>query len=164
MHVLRSRRGFTLIEVLVVSAILGILVAMAISNLRDAVNRARQKRTMADMRSLALGIESYSTDNNRYPPAAGFALPTGLTLPTVTVGALLPSLSPTYLRAVPLRDGWNSWFTYGADDSGANCILRSNGADGVPESSPAYGVTTSWNADIILVDGAFVQYPDGQQK
>jgi general secretion pathway protein G len=148
----------------VVSAILGILVAMAVSTLRNAVNRARQKRTMADMRSLALGIESYSTDANRYPPSAGFALPSGLTLPTATVGTLLPTLSPTYLRSVPLHDGWNSWFTYGVGDSGANYILRSNGADGLPESSPGYGMTTSFNADIILVDGGFVQYPDGIQK
>lgn len=163
-HALRSQRGFTLIEVLVVSAILGILVAMAVSNLRNAVNRARQKRTMADMRSLALGIESYSTDHNRYPPSAGFALPSGLTLPTTTIGALVPPLSPTYIRAVPLCDGWNSWFTYGVGDSGANFILRSNGADGLPESSPGYGMTTSFNADIIFVDGTFVQYPEGVQK
>ncbi len=161
---MRRRRGFTLIEVLVVSAIIGILVALAISNLRNAVNRARQKRSMADMRALALGIEAYSTDHNRYPSASGFALPSGLTLPTATLGVVLPSLSPTYMRTVPLRDGWNSWFTYGASDDQADYVLRSNGADGLPEGTPAYGVTTSFTADIILDDGAFVQYPDGFQK
>ncbi len=161
---MKKRRGFTLIEVLVVSAIIGILIAVAISNLRNAVNRARQKRTMADMRSLALGIEAYSTDHNRYPSAAGFALPSGLTLPTATLGVVLPSLSPTYMRAVPLRDGWNSWFTYGASGDRADYVLRSNGADGLPEANPPYGITSSFNADIILLDGAFVQFPEGYQK
>ncbi len=161
---MRARRGFTLLEVLIVSAIIGILVAMAVSNLRNAMNRARQKRTMADMRSLALGIEAYSTDHNRYPSAAGFALPSGLTLPTATLGVVLPSLSPTYLRTVPLKDGWNSWFTYGASDDRADYVLRSNGADGLAEANPAYGISTSYNADIILLDGAFVQFPEGLQK
>ena len=161
---LRSRRGFTLIEVLVVSAIIGILVSIAASNLRSVMNRARQKRTMADMRSLALGAESFSTDYNRYPAAAGYVLPSGLSLPTGTIGSVAPKLAPTYLRLVPMADGWNSWFTYGTDTSAGNYILRSNGADGAPESSPPYGVTKTFNSDIILVNGSFVQLPDGLQK
>ncbi len=160
----RSRLGFTLIEVLIVSAIIGILVAIAASNLRSVMNRARQKRTMADMRTLSLGIDSYQTDVSGFPAAAGYALPSGLSLPTATIGAIVPVISPTYLRVVPLMDGWNSWFTYGTDAPKANYAIRSNGADGLPDASPPFGPTNTFESDIIIVNGSFVQYPEGVQK
>jgi type II secretion system protein G len=163
-RVLRSRRGFTLIEMLIVSAIIGILVSIAVSNMRSVMNRARQRRTMADMRTIALGVDSYATDLNRFPASAGYALPSGLSLPTATIGTIVPAISPTYLRVVPMSDGWNSWFTYGTDPANANYALRSNGADGLPDSSPSFGETHSFSDDIILVNGSFVQFPEGQQK
>jgi hypothetical protein len=43
-------------------------------------------------------------------------------------------------------------------------VVRSTGADGVPDSTSAGGATTNFNADIILVDGAFVQWPEGAQQ
>jgi type II secretion system protein G len=161
---LRVRRGFTLIEMLIVVAIIGIITAIAVANLVSAVQRARQKRTMGDMRTLALAIESYSTDFNRYPAASGFALPSGLSLPGATLETIAPQLTPTYIKMVPMKDGWNSWFTYGASPSQFDYIVRSNGADGAPEPAPAYGATHLFESDIILLDGAFVQYPDGLQK
>ena len=147
-----------------VSAIIGILVSIAASNLRSALNRARQKRTMADMRTIALGVDAYAVDQSRFPAAAGYALPSGLSLPTATVGSIFPAISPTYIKVVPLTDGWSSWFTYSTDDRSANYALRSNGADGLPDDSPPFGGTHSFASDIILVNGSFVQYPEGAQR
>jgi hypothetical protein len=65
---------------------------------------------------------------------------------------------------VPLVDGWSSYFTYGTSTARSDFALCSAGADGALETSPAWGVTTNFNADIILFDGTFVQYPDGAQK
>jgi type II secretion system protein G len=156
-------RGFTLIELLIVVAIIGIIVAIAIVNMINAIQRAKQKRSMGDMKTLATAVEAYATDQNYYPAAAGYSLPTGLSLPTSTLGTVPPLLAPTYLRVVPLVDGWNSFLTYGTSPSRTDFVVRSAGADGALESSPTWGLTTNFNADIILVDGTFVQYPDGAQ-
>ena len=158
------RRGFTLIELLIVVAIIGIIAAIAIVNMFNAIARAKQKRSMGDMKTIATAIEAYATDQNFYPAAAALALPSGLSLPTSTIGVISGSINPTYIRAVPLVDGWNSFFLYGTNASKSDFALCSTGADGVPETSPVGGPTTNFNADIILVDGSFVQFPEGAQR
>ena len=159
-----KRRGFTLIEILIVVAIIGIITAIAIVNMFSAIQRGKQKRSMADMKSLSTGIEAYAADHNFYPAAAGFTLPSGLTLPTGTFGPSADVISPTYLRVVPLVDGWNSFFLYGTNSSLTDYAVRSTGADGLPETAPVGGGTTDFRADIILINGAFVQFPEGAQK
>jgi general secretion pathway protein G len=158
------RRGFTLIELLIVVAIIGIIVAIAVVNMINAIQRAKQKRSMGDMKSIATAIEAYSIDRNFYPAAAGYSLPSGLSLPTGTIGTVSDSLSPTYMRIVPLVDGWSSYFTYGTNASRSDFALCSAGADGALETTPSWGITTNFNDDIILVDGAFTQYPEGAQR
>ncbi|HQQ79430.1 MAG TPA: type II secretion system protein GspG [Thermoanaerobaculia bacterium] len=157
-------RGFTLIELLIVVAIIGIIVAISVVNMINAIQRGKQKRSMADIKSVSTALEAYMTDFNSYPAAAGYSLPTGLSLPTATLGTASGVLSPTYIRVAPLSDGWNSWYLYGSSALRADYVVRSAGADGAPQASPLYGPTTDFNADIILVDGAFVQFPEGAQR
>lgn len=159
----RRRAGFTLIEVLVVVAIVGIVVAIGVVNYLNAIERARQRRSMADMRGVSTAIEAYASDLNRYPPASAFVLPAGLDLPTENLVAVRGYLQPTYIRALPLADGWNSWFTYGTSSSFSDYVLRSSGRLGVAQTDPPFAVTTDFRDDIILVNGRFVQWPEGVQ-
>ena len=57
----RSARGFSLIELMVVLVIIGILTGMVIPALLKALDKGRQKRTMADLRLLGASIESYGS-------------------------------------------------------------------------------------------------------
>lgn len=62
-----SQRAFTLIELLIVVAIIAILAAIAVPNFLEAQTRSKVARCAADMRSIRTAIESYRVDNNRYP-------------------------------------------------------------------------------------------------
>jgi prepilin-type N-terminal cleavage/methylation domain-containing protein len=64
----RERRfAFTLIELLIVVAIIGVLSAIAVPNFLEAQTRARVARVKADLRAIATGLESYRADTNEYP-------------------------------------------------------------------------------------------------
>lgn len=60
-------RAFTLIELLIVVAIIAILAAIAVPNFLEAQTRAKVSRVKADMRSTATALEAYAVDNNKYP-------------------------------------------------------------------------------------------------
>ncbi|MBD3267494.1 prepilin-type N-terminal cleavage/methylation domain-containing protein [bacterium] len=62
-----SRKAFTLIELLIVVAIIGILASIAVPNFLNAQLRAKIARVKSDMKSLSTALESYQIDHNAYP-------------------------------------------------------------------------------------------------
>ena len=148
----RSAKGFTLIELLIVVAIIGIIAAIAIPNLLNAIDRSKQKTTMADMRSVATAVELYAIDVSIHPTAAN-------------IGALEAVLEPTYIDACPTTDAWQFALVYqpGATP-GRGYTIRSVGKDGAVEGAPAGGTTQDFDCDILFTDGVFVQWPEGTQQ
>jgi prepilin-type N-terminal cleavage/methylation domain-containing protein len=63
----RRAGAFTLIELLIVVAIIAILAAIAVPNFIDAQARSKVSRALSDLRSTRTAIESYAVDNNTYP-------------------------------------------------------------------------------------------------
>ncbi|MBX3729343.1 MAG: prepilin-type N-terminal cleavage/methylation domain-containing protein [Candidatus Sumerlaeia bacterium] len=64
----RGPRAFTLIELLIVVAIIAILAAIAVPNFLEAQTRSKVSRTKADIRSITTALEAYRVDGNAYPP------------------------------------------------------------------------------------------------
>ncbi len=144
----RDSKGFTLIELLIVVAIIGIIAAIAIPNLLNAIDRGKQKRTMADMRSIGTAVESYAVDNNVYPTAA-------------TAAALKLLVEPIYIKSMPTADGWSNNFQVASVTT--QYTVYSFGKDGAGNTCTA-GTTTLFADEICFINGQFLRYPQGSQQ
>ncbi|MEZ0375481.1 MAG: type II secretion system protein [Candidatus Sericytochromatia bacterium] len=64
-----TQKGFTLVEMMVVTTILGLLIAIGIINLQSANIRAKEASVRSNMHSFQAVVEIYATDyNGFYPP------------------------------------------------------------------------------------------------
>jgi len=145
-----GQRGFTLIELLIVVAVIGIIAAIAIPQLLGALHRSRQSRTMAEIRTVAYGINMYQNDNS--------FLPQGSDEP---VSILKPHLVH-YVGDFTTDDGWNHPMVYSSD--GTEYTVVSYAKNGIADLPYGNGPTSSFSDDIVFVDNVFVQWPEGVQR
>ena len=122
----RSERGFTLLELLVVLAILGLLAAIVAPQVLRYLGGARGKTAEVQLRNLAEAVELYQFDVGRYPsPEEG--LPALVTQPAAAPGwngpymarpdALNDPWGRPYLYRVPGRAGAFDVYSLGSDNA-----------------------------------------------
>lgn len=130
------------------AATVGIVSAIAIPNMINAINRGRQKRTMADLRTVGIALEAYGIDNNAYPASDGW----------VEVSTLTDELSSVYIRTLPVTDGWSNAMLYWSD--GSSYRLVSSGKDGQLDRSWDGDIepveVLDFESDLVFSDGEFV--------
>ena len=66
-----NNKGFTLVELLIVVAIIGILVAIAVPNLLDAIDKSKQRATIAEIRLWGIALQDYNATVSKFPPPSG---------------------------------------------------------------------------------------------
>src|SRR5688572_28964175 len=167
-RVTAAQKGFTLIELLIVIAIIGIIVSMLIPNLLDAMQKAKQKRTIADVRITGTAMFSWLTD--QVGAAAAGQANTSVVLASYgsprPVAALESLLTPSYLQAVPPIDGWKFPYEYYLKTGSLVherqiMLIRSQGRNKTFEGDE-YTVTsfdsTDYDQDIVWADGFMVRW------
>ena len=135
----RRRRGFTLIELMVVLVIIGVLAALIVPNVLDRADDARVTAARTDVNNLVQALKLYRLDNQRYP-AADQGLESLVRKPTT--GSVPPNWRP-YLDKLP-NDPWGRPYQYVNPGVRGEVDVFSFGADGQPGGEGRDADVGSW--------------------
>lgn len=123
----RSRRAFTLIEMLVVILILAILAALIIPRLVGRTSDAKIAKAKSDIATLSSLLQQYRLDSDRYPTTEE-----GLNALRVRPSSARGWKGPYTTKDISL-DPWNNPYVYQSPGpDGQDFLVTCYGADGAP--------------------------------
>jgi len=140
----RGHGGFTLLEVLVVVAILAILATIIVPKIMKRPEEARRTKAIMDVKAIETALNLYRLDNGNYPSTEQ-GLDALVTKPTTGV---IPKnwKEGGYLDKVP-KDPWGNSFVYLSPGLHKEFDLESFGADGVDGGEGKDADVENWNID-----------------
>ena len=135
----KYRRGFTLIELMVVLVIIGVLAALIVPNVLDRADDARVMAARTDVNNLNQALKLYKLDNQRQPTTEQ-GLQALIVKPTATP---VPANWKAYLDKLP-NDPWGRPYQYLNPGIKGEVDVMSLGADGQPGGEGRNADVGSW--------------------
>lgn len=141
----KVRRGFTLIELMVVIVILGILVGIVAPRFMDEPHKARVVKAKLQIENLSTALKKFYIDNGFYPSTEQ-GLQALVSKPSS--GGRIPREYPEsgYMAKIP-KDPWGNDYVYVSPGSHGGFDLSSYSADGEEGGSGDGADVQSWNMD-----------------
>lgn len=137
----KHQSGFTLIEVMVVVAILAILAAVVVPRVMDEPAKARRAKVQQDIRAIESALDLYKLDNYRYPSTdQGLE---ALVSPPSSGPEAANYKEGGYLRKLP-ADPWGTPYRYLRPGEHGEFDVYSLGADGAPGGSDENADIGNW--------------------
>ena len=136
---IKNRRGFTLIELMVVLVIIGVLAALIVPNVLDRADDARVMAARTDVNNLSQALKLYKLDNQRLPTTEQ-GLQALIVKPTA---APVPASWKAYLDKLP-NDPWGRPYQYLNPGVKGEVDVMSLGADGQPGGEGRNADVGSW--------------------
>jgi len=126
----RQDEGYTLTEILVVMAIIGLIAAVLTPGIIGQLGRARAKTAQVQLESVAAAVESFRSDVGRYPTSSE-----GLNALTSQPSSAEGWTGPYVKSAKALTDPWGHTIDYKESDDALTFVVTSFGADGQPDGT-----------------------------
>ena len=125
-----KKGGFTLVELIVVVAVIAILVATLVPNMQNIIVKARNSSRMAGLASLETAIMQYFDDNGSYPSTSGswWGEYSYGDHPHEGASGYVPGLAPSYIRRLP-ADPTAGKYNPGVGAYNNGYLYNSNGAN-----------------------------------
>jgi len=127
---LRGDEGYTLTEMLVVIAIIGLIAAVLTPSLMGQLNRSRVKAAQLQLETISAAVEAFHADTGRYPTGAE-----GLRALVAQPEGEEAWTGPYVKGEKGVLDPWGRAIVYQPGDEGQEPVILSYGADGKPGGS-----------------------------
>lgn len=106
---IKMKKGFTLVELLVVMSIIGVLAAVGLGSFTSAQTRGRDAERKSDLKQVSHALELYYADYGKYPDEG-----------SLVWGAEFTDGKTIYFKKLPKDPLANKTYTYNVVDDGVN--------------------------------------------
>ena len=150
MKKMRARKGFTLVELIIVVAVIAILVGIALPRLRGMVDEGNTAKAAAELRALQAAVESYYIHNSKNYPADGS---------TTWQSVLTASTTRPKLIGTALADPFSTsaaQYSYDKSSNGLYYVIWSVGTDNtadIPSIGTDGAISGGPDDDIYVSNG-----------